>query len=99
MTYVEIADKTTAANSPQGEDVMPSSLTELQPIVEEFITRLKAIKHEQELLKEDEKNLVEEFGEKLDMKTLKAAMRVVSVKEKVQHKDSFDTMLEILERL
>lgn len=89
----------TKEETTSGADVMPSSLTELEPIVKEFVEKLKNIQHEQELLKQDEKDLIDEYSEKLDMKTLKAAMRVVAVKEKVTHKDTFDTLLEVLERL
>jgi uncharacterized protein (UPF0335 family) len=63
------------------------------------LEEMKRIKNEQELLKQDEKDLMEEYKDKLDMKALKAAMRVVAVKEKVDHKDTFDTMVEVLERL
>lgn len=82
-----------------GVDVMPSSITELEPLVKEFVDKLKVIKNEQETLKQDEKDLLEEYAEKLDMKTLKAAMRVVAVREKVNHKDTFDTLVEVLERI
>jgi hypothetical protein len=43
--------------------------------------------------------LIEKYSEKLDMKTLKAAMRVVAVREKVDRKDTFDTLVEVLERI
>jgi hypothetical protein len=82
-----------------GADSMPSSVTELEPLVKEFVEKLRTIQNEQELLKQDEKALIETYSEKLDMKTLKAAMRVVAVKEKVSHKDTFDTLVEVLERL
>jgi len=82
-----------------GEAVMPQSITDLEPLIKEFVEKLKAIKNEQETLKQDEKELIEEYGEKLDMKTLKAAMRVVAVREKVDRKDTFDTLVEVLERI
>lgn len=82
-----------------GADSMPASITELEPIVKEFVEKLKTIKNEQELLKQDEKELLEEYAEKLDMKTLKAAMRVVAVREKIERKDAFDTLVEVLERI
>jgi hypothetical protein len=82
-----------------GVDSMPASLTELEPIVREFVEKLRTIKNEQELLKQDEKALLEEYAEKLDMKTLKAAMRVVAVREKIERKDAFDTLVEVLERI
>ena len=78
---------------------MPASLTELEPLVREFVEKLKVIKNEQETLKQDEKELIEAYTDKLDMKTLKAAMRVVAVREKVSQKDTFDTLVEVLERL
>lgn len=82
-----------------GTDSMPAGITQLEPIVREFVEKLKSIKNEQELLKEDEKALLEEYAEKLDMKTLKAAMRVVAVREKIERKDAFDTLVEVLERI
>ena len=78
---------------------MPAGITELEPLIRDFIEKLKRIKNEQEILKQDEKDLLEEYAEKLDMKTLKAAMRVVAVREKVERKDTFDTLVEVLERI
>jgi len=82
-----------------GVDGMPASFTELEPVVREFMDRFKAIKNEQETLKQDEQDLIEDYRAKLDVKTLRAAMRVVAVREKVQHKDAFDTLVEVLERI
>lgn len=81
-----------------GADSMPSSLTELAPIVSEFVEKLKSLRNEQELLKTQEKELFEEYEDKLDVKTLKLALRAVSLKEKVEHKDAFDNLCEVLER-
>ncbi len=78
---------------------MPSSLTELEPIVKEFVEKLRVIQNEEETLKQDKKELVEDYSQKIDMKTLKAAMRVVAVREKVVHKDTFDSLVEVLENL
>lgn len=91
--------ETSNKNEGHGVDSMTVDLTALEPVVREFVEKLKRIKNEQELLKVDEKELVEEYKEKLDMKTLKAAMRVVAVKEKVDRKDAFDTLVEVLERI
>lgn len=79
-------------------NAQPMSITELQPIVEEFIKELQTIKTEQETLKQDEKDLVEKYSEKLDTKTLKLAMRSVDLKAKVERKDTYDLFVEILER-
>ena len=74
------------------------SITELTPIVEEFMEKLQNIKAEQELLKEDEKALVAQYAEKLDTKTLKLALQTVALKGKVQRKETYDLFVEILER-
>jgi hypothetical protein len=78
---------------------MPMSLTELQPIVEEFVTKLRTIENEIDTLNEDKKELIEEYKEKLDTKTLKLALRAVALKEKVEHKDAFDLFVEILDKV
>ncbi len=79
-------------------DSMPTSITELQPLISEFMEKFRRIKGEQELLKNEEKDLFEEYKQKIDMKELKAAMKVASILEKVSHKDAFDTILECIER-
>jgi len=84
-------------NTSYNVDAMtPDEVGAVRTLVKEFTTRLKTIKDEQELLKEDEKNLVEEFKEKLDWKTLQAAMKVVKIEQGVQHKDTYDLFVEAL---
>ena len=78
-------------------DMQPDELNALKGVVREFIDRLKTIDNEVDLLKEDRKQLIEDFSGKLDMKTLKAALRIVQIKQTVFHKDSFDTFMEILD--
>lgn len=75
----------------------PDELGELKSVVGEFVRRLRNVENELELLKEQRKELIEEFKEKLDMKTLNAAIRTVKIKKKVQYKDTFDTFVNILE--
>lgn len=79
-------------------DSMPASITELQPLIAEFMTKFKRVKQEQELLKNEERELFEEYKSKIDMKELKAAMKVASIMEKVSHKMAFDAILECIER-
>jgi len=78
-------------------DRQPDELGELKSVVGEFVRRLKTVDAELELLKEQRKDLIEEFKEKLDMKTLAAAIRSVKIKKKVQHKDTFDFFVDVLE--
>lgn len=76
---------------------MPSGKEELKPILEDFIKRYKVLELETETINEAKKDLVEEFANKLDTKTLKLAMRTVAIRDKVKHKDTFDMFLSILE--
>jgi regulator of replication initiation timing len=80
-----------------GEDRMPSELGDVKVIVKEFVDRLSTIDNELETLKQDRKELIEEFADKLDMKTLKEAMRVDAIVKKVKHKNTFDVFVEVLE--
>lgn len=80
-----------------GADAQPDELNELSTIVEEFTKKIAYIENEMETLKEDRKNIVDEYKEKLDMKTLNAAMKIVKVKRATEHKHTLDTFLDILE--
>lgn len=79
-----------------GADLQPDSLNDLKPIVKEFISRLNQIEQEIELLNEDRKTLFEEFGQKIDLKELKAALRVYKIEQKVNHRHAFESILECL---
>lgn len=79
-------------------DEMPENLSELKPIVNEFVDRMRTLENEEATLREAKKELVDEYATKLDTKTLKLALRLVDLKKKVQHKHYFDLFLEILER-
>lgn len=77
-------------------DMQPDELNELKKILKEFMQRLQSVENEIETLKEDRKELVEEYSDRLDMKTLKAAMRVVKIQSQIEHKDAFDNFIEVL---
>lgn len=74
----------------------PDEINSLRSLVKEFIDRVQNIDNELELLKEDRKELIEEFSGKLDMKTLQAALKVVKIESGVQHRDTYDLFLEAL---
>lgn len=76
----------------------PESLTELAPIIKEFVDKLKMLENEEANLKEQKKELIESYTDRLDTKTLKLALRAAAIKEKVERKDTFDTFCEILDR-
>jgi hypothetical protein len=75
----------------------PDEINELTALVVEFVDRFKNIENEITLLKESQKELLEEYSDRLDVKTLQAAMRTVKIKKKVSYKDTFDTFVDILE--
>ena len=52
-------------------------------LVSEFIERYLRIEGELSLLQEDRKVLFEEFKEKLDIKALRAAIRIAKIKSKL----------------
>lgn len=79
-----------------GTDLQPDSLTDLKPIIKEFLSRLESLEHEIELLAQDKKDLFEEFAQKVDMKELKAALRVYKIEQKVNHRDAYESILECL---
>ena len=75
----------------------PGSEKDLKKVLQEFIFRLSNIENEMQMLKDDKKELIEEFKSQLDMKTLSQALRVKKVKDEVARKDTFDSYLDILE--
>jgi uncharacterized protein (UPF0335 family) len=79
-------------------DRQPTEVGELSVLVDEFMKRYENVENELELLKEDQKELIEEFSDRLDMKTLKQAIRTVKIKKKVDHKDTYDAFCDILDR-
>jgi uncharacterized protein (UPF0335 family) len=78
------------------ETMQPDEINALRALVKEFIGRIESIDNEIELLKGDRKEVIEEYQEKLDMKTLQAALRVLKIQQGVQHKDTYDLFLEAL---
>jgi len=77
-------------------EFQPDELNALKALVLEFITRLSNVDNEIEQLKEDRKDLVDEYRGKLDMKTLQAALKVLRIQQGVQHKDTYDLFIEAL---
>ena len=76
--------------------MQPDEIGALRTLVKEFITKIDAIDNEIELLKGDRKEVIEEYQNKLDMKTLQAALKVLKIQQSVAHKDTYDLFLEAL---
>jgi len=77
----------------------PQDLKELEALLKEFVERFTYVENEIDGLKEDQKNLISDYEEKLDIKTLKQAIRIVRAKRKVEHLDTFEKYEEILSNL
>lgn len=77
----------------QTEDDVKTELDTLR----EYMTRLSRIENEIAVLRDDVKQLNEEFKEKLDLKTLKLAAAVAKAKARVAHKFTFDNFLSVIE--
>ena len=75
----------------------PTELGALKEVVGEFMNRFDVLDNEIDLLQEDQKQLVEDFSDRLDIKTLKSAIRTVKIKKKVNHLDTFDSFVHILD--
>lgn len=82
----------------QTHDEQPVELNELKTVVSEFLNKLQYIDNEVETLKEDRKQLIEEYSNKLDVKTLNAAIRYCKIKNSVSHKHTFDCFVEVIEQ-
>jgi uncharacterized protein (UPF0335 family) len=77
-------------------EMQPDEINALRALVKEFMGKIEAIDSEIELLKEDRKEIIEEYGDKLDMKTLQLALKVLKLQNSVAHKDAFDLFIEAL---
>ena len=79
-------------------DRQPMETGELKKIVDTFMERYEQTENELQLLKEDQANLLEEFSDRIDMKTLKQAIRTINIKRKVNHVETYEQFMEILDK-
>lgn len=77
-------------------EMAPDEVGAVRALVKEFMTRASNIDNEIEALKDDRKELIEEFKDKLDMKTLTAALKVLKIQQGVQHMDTYDLFIAAL---
>lgn len=78
-------------------EMMPDELNALKALVKEFIDKVQSVDDEVELLKQDRKEIIEEYSDRLDMKTLRIALQVIKLQRAVAHKDAYDLFLAALE--
>jgi uncharacterized protein (UPF0335 family) len=76
--------------------MQPDEINALRSLVKEFVGKIESVDNEIELLKTDRKEIIEEYEEKLDYKTLQAALKVVKIQREVVHRDTFDLFIEAL---
>jgi uncharacterized protein (UPF0335 family) len=69
----------------------------VEETAKEFLERWIALENELDLLKEDKKQLKAEYKDKLDLKTMQAAIRIAKIKAKVDHIDTLDEFVDIVE--
>ena len=68
-------------------------------VLAEFVQKWITIENEQRLLAEDRKILVSDYKDKLDVKAVKAAIRLVKMKSRLDvSDDEFDSIVNALER-
>lgn len=77
-------------------EMMPDEINALKVIVKEFMDKIAYVDNEVETLKEDRKEIIEEYSDRLDMKTLQTALRVIKLQNSVAHRDAYDLFLEAL---
>lgn len=77
-------------------ELQPDELNALKALVKEFMGKIESIDNEVELLKQDRKEIIEEYQDRLDYKTLQAALKVIKIQNAVAHKDAFDLFMETL---
>ena len=67
--------------------------------VKELFDRYKTIESEIRILQEDKKNLLEEFKDRVDPKSFKAALSAAKAKAKLKphEANNFDMLMELLE--
>ena len=66
--------------------------------IKELVEQLMRIDGEKQLLAEEQKQLFEDYKTKLDIKSVKAAIRIAKIKTKVEvSDDSLDEMVEAAE--
>jgi uncharacterized protein (UPF0335 family) len=76
--------------------MQPDEINALHSLVVEFIGKVEAVDNEIETLKEDRKELVESYKDRLDVKTLNSALKVIKIQNSVEHKDAYDLFMTAL---
>ena len=74
-------------------------MSEERTVLGEFVEKYVKIENEQKLLAKDRKLLIADYKDKLDVKAVQAAMRIVKMKSRLDiSDDELDNMILALER-
>lgn len=76
--------------------LQPDELHALKETMREFIKRLANVDNEIRSLQEGRRELVDEYREKLDTKTLATAIKVAKIEAGIEHKGTYETFVELL---
>lgn len=77
-------------------ELEPSELSSLKESVKEFVTRYENIENEIRSLSEDKATLIEEFSDRIDIKTLKAALKVLKIESAITYRTNYEAYYEVL---
>lgn len=77
-------------------EMAPDELNAMKALVKTFMSKIEFVDNEIETLKGDRKEIIEEFSDRLDMKTLQLALKVLKLQSAVQHKNAYDIFVEVL---
>tara|TARA_Y100000034_G_scaffold134971_1_gene205072 strand:+ start:8102 stop:8335 length:234 start_codon:yes stop_codon:yes gene_type:complete len=71
----------------------------LRETIEEVVEQLLRIENEKKLLQEEQKNLLAEYKDKLDVKALKAALQIAKIKSRLGDSEpEMSNMLDTVEK-
>jgi len=76
--------------------LQPDELKALKEVVMSFIHRIENIDSQIDGLKTDRKDVISDYEDKLDVKTLNAALRIVKIRSKCDYRETLDMFVETL---
>ena len=72
-------------------------MSEETRVVKDLVEKLSAIENEMIILRDDRKDLLDEYKEKLDIKAFRAAIRIFKIRQQTDNDFVVDEMLKVME--
>ena len=67
--------------------------------IEEFVEKLTRIENEKKILQEEQKELFDSYKDRLDLKAIRAAVRIAKIKSKLGDSEpEMESMLDTIEK-